>query len=230
MGQEVVKRKPVPPDRLVKGRYTPGTLLLIIKRVAISPSLTDVCEAARISTDTLDYWLMLSKTKPEHNAFNVTINGETRRFHQWYNEARQACTNKVLNHVYETASGQAREQSRFRGRLVYKEDPELLKLLGPTFAGTSAVYLRDENGNAIPEDFPFRDMETARWWLTYMMPETFGKTQRIDVTHRGGVLVVGAKMKPEELERYANAAPVHDVEFTEVLPDKPGDGDDPLLK
>jgi len=222
MGQDIIKRRrPTPPERQVKSRYTPGTLLLIIKRTAISPSVKDVCEAARISRDTLDYWLMLSKTKADHKAFDVNINGEIRRFHQWYEDARKDITEKVLSHVYEVASGSALEHSRFRGKMVYKEDPELLKLAGAQFAGTSAVYLRDENGNPIPETFPFRDMETARWWLTYMMPETFGKHQTIDVNHRGGVLVVRGQLTTDELEKkFGGVQTIEDVEFTDVEEDK----------
>ena len=81
----------------------------------------------------------------------------------------------------------------YRGRVIYKNDQGLV---GLGYQGPDA-YLRDENGNLVPETVRVVDPRAIRYILALELPEKYGKNRKIDVPHKGGVLVIGETKKPE---------------------------------
>ena len=102
-----------------------------------------------------------------------------------------------------------------KGRVSYKFDPVLLSLghRGPD------AYLKDENGDPVPETVPKCDLKMARWLLERRRPDKYGKdrkmdVRKMDVTHKTGVLVIGGPSKTEKLEKeFGGEQQIQDVEF-----------------
>ena len=61
------------------------------------------------------------------------------------------------------------------------------------------AYLRDENGNPIPETVRKVDMKAMHFWLAWHRPEKWGRHRKVDAPREGGVLVIGGDVtkKPE---------------------------------
>ena len=71
-------------------------------------------------------------------------------------------------------------------------------LLDLGYQGRDA-YLRDKNGNPVPQTIRKWDMKAALWVLERFRPEVWGKNRKIDVPHQGGgVLVIGEVTKQLE--------------------------------
>ena len=60
------------------------------------------------------------------------------------------------------------------------------------------AYLRDENGNPIPETVHKVDMKASGYVLKRHRPETWGRHRKIDAPREGGVLVIGDVTKKPE--------------------------------
>jgi hypothetical protein len=88
----------------------------------------------------------------------------------------------------------------YRGRVMYKIDQGLE---GLGFQGPDA-YLKDENGNPIPETIRKVDMKAMRFILEWYRPGTWGKHPKIDAPHEGGVLVIGDVTKKPEYNTAAS--------------------------
>ena len=82
---------------------------------------------------------------------------------------------------------------------MYKIDQGLV---GLGYQGPDA-YLKDENGNPIPETVRKVDMKAMRFILEWYRPDTWGKHPKIDAPREGGVLVIGDVTKKPE---YYNTA------------------------
>ena len=53
-----------------------------------------------------------------------------------------------------------------------------------------------------------------RWLLERLRPHKYGKHRKIDVTHEGGVLVLGPTLNSEQLEKeFGGKQQIQDVEF-----------------
>ena len=84
--------------------------------------------------------------------------------------------------------------------MSYKIDPSLVKLghQGPD------AYLKDENGNPVPETVRKVDTKAIRFLLKSMLPEKYGNNPKIDVPQKGGVLVLGEVTKTPEYNTTAS--------------------------
>jgi hypothetical protein len=82
----------------------------------------------------------------------------------------------------------------YRGRVMYQIDQGLE---GLGFQGPDA-YLRDENGNPVPETVRKADKKAMRFILKWYRPGTWGKHPKIDAPREGGVLVIGDVTKKPE--------------------------------
>ncbi len=87
-----------------------------------------------------------------------------------------------------------------RGRVVYKIDQDLV---GLGFQGPDA-YLRDENGNPIPETVRKVDMKAMRFSWSGTVPTSGASTQRVNAPREGGVLVIGDVTKKPEYNTAAS--------------------------
>ena len=84
---------------------------------------------------------------------------------------------------------------------MYKIDQGLVGLgcQGPD------AYLRDENGNPVPETVRKVDTKAKLFFLKRHRPDTWGKHPKIDAPREGGVLVIGDVTKKP---KYNTAASV----------------------
>ena len=82
---------------------------------------------------------------------------------------------------------------------MYKIDQGLA---GLGFQGPDA-YLRDENGNPVPETVRKVDTKAKLSILKRYRPDTWGRRPKIDVPREGGVLVIGGVTKKP---KYYNTA------------------------
>ena len=197
-------------------KYLPRTLLIILKATADYPVIEHALACAGICRSSLRTWLQ--KSRDGDPDFMLTVNDETKPFHEHYQDARDAADDRLRKALWEAALGEGKhgtEIGTFRGRRVYQEDPNAI-LMGAK-PGTWDALLKDENGNPVPESWAKYDPEMMRWLAERRLPDEFGKHQTIDVRKTSGVLVVGAKLKSADLEKLA-AEPVADVEF-EIIED-----------
>jgi hypothetical protein len=83
----------------------------------------------------------------------------------------------------------------YKGRVSYKIDLVRWSLghRGPD------AYLKDENGDPVPETVRKFDPKMIRWLLARL--DKYGKRPKTDVTHKSGVLVIGVPSKTEKLEK-----------------------------
>lgn len=227
MSREIARQRS---RSLVGRKSTPGTLLLILKTVSETPVIGHVVKCAGIARSTLEYWIEKSKRGVEGDGFDLTISGETRRFHEWFQDAVETGKDRVRKAVWDAALGEGKhgtEIGTYQGRVVYQEDPDLIKL--GALRGTSAAWLRDERGNPVPVSWAKADLETLRWLLERIDPENFGRKESIEHLHKGGVLVVGAKLSSADLEKlYGGQQEIVDVTFEDV--DDDGEGEESLTE
>jgi hypothetical protein len=219
MAREVTTREEA---RLVgPGRkYSPTRLRLLLKYLAEMPVKTDACRRAGISTATLRYWIRQSEGG--HPAFQaLTVNGETMKFHEWIGIACDDGLSHVEVMGHQLASGKYKKVLTYQGRVIYRNDPELIAL---GFEGEQA-YLLDEHGKPIPETVEEVDPDMVRFMLERLNPGKYKKVQEIDVNHTGGVLVVGATLTKEQFaDKFVGKRPDDeptDVDFEVVEPEDP---------
>jgi len=224
-------KKPIPGRELLRNRASyitetprggvvgkknnPERLTKFLDRLVQFPEVTKACLFVGMSYTTLRYYLAKSETGAPGDGFDLTYGEETKRFHLHYADAldagiqmvEDAYTQRALKGYYEILSD--------KGRVIYQIDPELagLGLTGPD------AYLLDEDGKPIPERIQHQDPEVMLAVLRAFRRDRWGQSEKLDVTVRGGVMVVGARAKSsklnEESEKLALAEPV-DVEFREV--------------
>jgi hypothetical protein len=205
--------------QLVGRKSSPQKLAQILKCLSEMPVIADVCRRTAVSRTGIKYWL--EKSQQGFPGFDLPT-GEsdedgkpiTRRFHELWADALADGIDRVERAAMQLALGQ-HEPLTDRGRVQYKYDPDLLSLglTGPD------AYLKDKDGKPVPETIIKQDPDMIRFLLKAHRPDQYVATQKVDVNHRGGVLVVGVRPKssaefdkqtPNKLEQ------VTDVEFEEI--------------
>lgn len=174
----------------VKGKLnSPARLKLLLTAIGEMPVATDACKRAGISYSSLKYWLTKSSEGAPGDGFDVVLlpGEEPVRFHEAWDHAMLYGVEKVEKAAIDKALG-VLEPLTFQGRVIYKLDPDLLSL---GLVGHEA-YLRDANGQPVPETVLKQDPDLMQFILKARKPEVYGNKQQIDVNHRGGVLVVSA--------------------------------------
>jgi hypothetical protein len=206
-GGRKVKKQKLPAEISELGRKrSPARQRLILDSLAEFPVKNLATRKAGIHRNTLEYWLKCSAAG--HDGYDIEWRGHTAKFHEHYKSAMEEGIGKVEKAAFEMALGYDEVQT-YHGRVVYKIDESLWSLgnRGPD------AYLKDENGNLIPETVRKQDPEMIRWILERRRPDKYGKHRKIDVTHKGGVLVVGANLNTEKLEKESGGEQrIQDVE------------------
>lgn len=175
---------------LVKGKLnSPARLKNLLTAIGEMPVATDACMRAGISYSTLKYWLTKSNEGAPGDGFDVAVmpGEDPIRFHDAWESAMLYGVERVEKAAIDKALG-VLEPLTFQGRVIYKLDPDLLSL---GFAGHEA-YLKDANGQPVPETVLKQDPDLMQFILKARKPDVYGTKQQIDVNHRGGVLVVSA--------------------------------------
>src|ERR1035437_851920 len=209
--------------QLLTRKYAPERLHAILKYVAEMPVISDVCARAGLSRSSIIYYLAKSVRGKPGDAFDLVAgedehgNPIMRRFHEMWADALSDGIDKVEKAAHMLAVGQP-ETLTHKGRVQYKIDPDAIRL--GLIDGDPGFYLTDENGELIPETIIMQDPDMVRFILKTRRPQVYGDKSSVDVTHRGGVLVVGVKKTEAELEiAYGGKQEIQDVEFEDITDD-----------
>lgn len=203
-----------------KRKCTPQRLRLVLKLAADTPVESVIAYRAGISQNLLRYWYMASQQGHTGDPFDIKLEGDlTERYHILYQDALASGFDKVEAVGYEMAIGTYQKVLEYQGRVTYKKDRFLVQLGYPE----EECYLRDENGDLIPETKPFCDPEMIRWFLEKRRPEEYGKRPSApSQKQHGGVLVVAPPLTREEFERkHGGPQPLVDIEIEGLPPDHP---------
>ena len=170
---------------------------LVLDTLGEYPILSYAANKAGIHRKTLKYWM--DRSAAGDDGYDIKWQGLTWRFHEHCKSAIWEAEIKLLDSMIERALFGYDKVLTRRGRAIYKIDQDLvgLGLEGP------GAYLRDENGNPVPETVRKVDMKAMRFILEWYRPDTWGKHPRRNAPREGGVLVVGDVTKKPE---YYNTA------------------------
>lgn len=219
-GRELFRRRSefitAPPGGVVAGRKSnPERLIKFLNNLIQFRGVIVACEMSGFSYSSLRSYLAKSETGKRGDGFDLTYAEETKRFHLHYADALQEGIQRIEDAYKRRALDGYYETLHDKGRVIYQIDPELegLGLTG------SDAYLRDQDGKPIPERIHHQDPEVMLAVLRAWRRDTYGRHEQVDVSVRGGVMVVGFKANSsesiEKIEKGLLSDPV-DVEFREV--------------
>jgi hypothetical protein len=193
--------KQKPPTRISRStpKLSPKLMRTILNALTEYPVLSDAADKAGIHRKTPEYWL--KRSAAGDNGYDIKWQGLTQRFHEHYESAIWEAEIKLRDMMFERALLGYNKVLTRRGRVMYKMDQDLVS---QGYQGPDA-YLKDENGNPIPETIRKVDMKAMRFILEWYRPNTWGKHPKIDVLREGGVLVIGDVTKKP---KYNTAASV----------------------
>lgn len=166
-------------------KLSPKLMRKILNALRECPVLSYAANKAGIHRKTLKYWM--DRSAAGDDDYDIRWRGLTWRFHEHCESAIWEAEIKLLDMMFERALlGYDKVLTR-RGRVMYKIDQGLVDQghQGPD------AYLKDENGNPIPETVRKVDMKAMRFILEWYRPNTWGKYPKIDGLREGGVLVIG---------------------------------------
>jgi hypothetical protein len=194
-------KKQKPPAGISKStpKLSPKLMRIILDALREYPVLRHAAKKAGIHRKTPEYWL--KRSEAGDNGYDIRWQGLTQRFHEHYESAIWEAEIKLRDMMFERAFFGYDKVLTRRGRVMDKIDQDLVS---QGYQGPDA-YLRDENGNPIPETIRKVDMKAMRFILEWYRPNTWGKHPKIDVLREGGVLVIGDVTKKP---KYNTAASV----------------------
>jgi len=196
-------------------KNNPERLTKFLDRLTKYPHITQTCAAVGMSHKTLRTYLAKSLKGQVGDGFDLDYGGEKKRFHEHYEDVMDLASQLIEDAVWQRAFQGYYETLSDKGRVIYQIDPTLdgLGLTGPD------AYLLDENNRPIPERIQHQDPELMLEWLRAHRKDRWGRSDKLDVNVRGGVMVVGMRAKDakdiEQLERQTLNTPL-EVEFREV--------------
>lgn len=204
-------------------KWSPERLTFILDYMDQFPGVMRAVAMAGMSYANFKYILQRSIDGQPGDGFDLTYGdsgedgkGVTKRFHQHFEDVRDGGVQRVDDAYMHRAMAGYYEVLSDKGRVVYQIDPELagLGITGPD------SYLLDERGRPIPERIEHQDPEVMRDVLEKLRRDRWGRKDKLDVTVKGGVIVVGIRAKPGELEKREALAltnqEVTDIEFREL--------------
>jgi hypothetical protein len=203
---------------IVGKKNSPERLTKLLNYIIQFPQINRACAMAGLTVPTLKSYLLQSEKGQPGDGFDLTYGEEkeTKRFHLHFADCRDAAVQTVED-AYISYGLKHYEVLSDKGRVIYQIDPELagLGVTGPD------AYLLDEDNRPIPERIEKQDPDVLEKVLVAYRRERWGHSDKLDVSVRGGVMVVGVRAKLKEVEageQEALTAPV-DVEFREVEDD-----------
>jgi hypothetical protein len=218
MAQALSKLPIGKPGPAMGGRKSnPANLTKLLDRIISNPldGIYKTCLFCGMTYNTLRRYLEKSETGKPGDGFDINYGDETKRFHLHYEDACQTRIQITEDAYIGRAMAGYYEVLHDKGRVIYQMDPEL-EGLGLTGAD---AYLRDEEGKPIPERIEHQDPEVMLMVLRAWRRDRYGAKDQLDVTVRGGVMVVSGRAKSsadiEQQEKELLEAPM-DVEFREV--------------
>ena len=198
-------------------KSSPERLTRFLDGLTKFPNITKTCASVGLSHKSLRTYLAKSEKGVAGDGFDLDYGGEKKRFHEHYKDVMELATQLIEDAIWQRAFQGYYETLSDKGRVIYQIDPALagLGITGPD------AYLLDENNRPIPERIQHQDTELMLEWVRAHKREVWGRSDKLDVSVRGGVMVVGVRAKPKEVEageQEALTVPL-DVEFREVEDD-----------
>lgn len=204
-------------------KSSPERLTFILDYMEQFPGVMRAVAMAGMSYTNFKYVLQRSIDGQPGDGYDLTYGdagedgkGITKRFHQHFEDVRDGGVQRVEDAYMQRAMSGYLETLSDKGRVVYQIDQSLanLGITGPD------AYLVDERGRPVPESIEHQDPEVMRDVLEKLRREKWGRQDKLDVSVKGGVIVVGVRAKPGELDKREQQAltnaEVTDVEFREV--------------
>jgi hypothetical protein len=191
-GGRQLKKQKLPAEISALGRKrSPARLRLFLDSVAEYPVKSHASKKAGVHRRTPDYWLKRSAAGDA--GYDLEWRGDTAKFHEHFISAMEEGADQVKAVAFRMATGYDEILTNQDG-VIYEIDPVLSSLghRGP------AAYLKDENGNFVPQTVRKLDPKMIRFILEHYHRK-YGKDWEIHDTHQGGVLVVGGPSKTEKL-------------------------------
>ncbi len=206
-GGRQLKKQKLPAEISELGRKrSPARLRLFLDSLAEYPVKIYATNKTGVHRRTPDYWLKCSAAG--HEGYDLEWRGDTAKFHEHFISAMEEGGDQVKAVAFRMATGYDEILTNQDG-VIYEIDPVLSSLghRGPD------AYLKDENGNFVPQTVRKVDPKMIRFILE-QYHRKYGKDWKIDDTHQGGVLVVGGPSKTEKLEKeLGGEQQIQDVEF-----------------
>ena len=178
-------------------KLSPELMWLVLDTLEEYPILSYAANKAGIHRKTLKYWM--DRSAAGDDGYDIKWRGITWRFHEHCEAAIWVAHQKLIDIMFQRALLGCDKVLTRRGRVIYKIDPDLV---GRGYQGPDA-YLKDENGNPIPETVRKVDKKAMRFLLEKYRPDRWGKRPKTDPPREGGVLVIGDVTKKPE---YYNTA------------------------
>ncbi len=182
--------KQEPPARISKStpKLSPKVMRIVLNSLRKYPLLWYAASKAGIHRKTLEYWLKRSAAGDP--GYDLKWEGLEWRFHEHCKSAIAEARQRLDDEMLQRALGYDKVLS-CQGRVMYKIDQGLA---GLGFQGPDA-YLRDENGNPVPETVPQVDKKAQLSILKRHRPNRYGGHPKIDAPREGGVLIIGGVTK-----------------------------------
>jgi hypothetical protein len=172
---------------------------IVLNSLRKYPVLWHAASKAGIHRKALEYWIRCSAAG--HDGYDLKWQGIDGKFHEHCESAIWEAEQKLEDEMLQRALSGYDKVLTHRGRVMYKIDPGLV---GLGFQGPNA-YLRDENGNPVPETVHKDDTKAQLSVLKRLRRDRWGKRPKIDGPREGGVLVIGDVTKKP---KYNTAASV----------------------
>jgi len=187
-GSQPAKQKPPAGISKSTPKLSPKLMRIVLNSLRKYPFLWYAASKASIHRKTLEYWLKRSAAGDP--GYDLKWQGLEARFHEHCESAIAEARQSLDDEMLERALGYDKVLTR-RGRVVYKIDEGLagLGLQGPD------AYLRDENGNPVPETVRQVDKKAQQSILKRYRPNTWGKHAEKDAPREGGALIIGGVTK-----------------------------------
>jgi hypothetical protein len=185
------KQKPPAGSSKSTPKLSPKIMRIILNSLTECPIQSHAANKAGIHPKTLAYWIRRSEAGDD--GYDVRWQGFTLRFHEHCKSAVDEAHQNLDDEMLQRALGGYEKVLNYRGRVSYKMDEGLV---GLGYQGSDA-YLRDENGNPVPETVHKEDTKAQLSVLKRRRRDTWGKHPKRDAPREGGVLVVGVTKKPK---------------------------------
>jgi hypothetical protein len=187
-GRQLKKQEPPAGTSKASPKRSPERMRIVLNTLRKIPLLWHAASKAGIHRKTLEYWIRCSAAG--HDGYDINWQGIEWKFHEHCESAICEAHQKLEDEILQRALGYDKVLT-YRGRVMYKIDQSLVDL---GYEGPDA-YLKDENGNPVPETVRKVDRKAQRFILARYRPNTWGKRRKIDTPREGGVLIVGDMTK-----------------------------------
>lgn len=199
-------------------KHSNDRMLRVLNAISTMPVTADACMLAGVSVSGLKYWLAKSSEGKPGDGFDVVFDPdepeETVRFHDAWADAMYTGVSRIERVAHQRALGY-QEIGVYQGRVIYRHDPELVKMIG--YECMDTFLLDPITKQPVPESYMKQDPDMIGLILKARMPEVYGNKQQIDVNVRGGVLAIPVVAESSEaLTDQSYKADAVDVEFSEV--------------